>query len=154
MAGRSVRSTEIPIRPTRTLAELGVGDGALLALRELPGDGSAGRDSATTQRTIRGRRSARNEQPGGRPLSDRSARLLPVRLSIPARCLTVLGALARGGRGRAARDDRESGVLGPAEFTRPARLSPRGAGARGVGAQRLPRAARADDRGVRACSGA
>jgi len=65
-----------------------------------------------------------NEQPGGRPLSDRSARLLPLRLSIPARCLTVVGALARGDRGERHHDDGEFGVLRPAEFTRPARLSP------------------------------
>ena len=53
MAGRSVRSTGIPYPPEPTLAELGVGDGALLALRELAGGGSAGRESATTQRMIR-----------------------------------------------------------------------------------------------------
>ena len=44
-----------PYPPDRTLAELGVGDGALLALRELAGRGSADRDSATTQRMIRPR---------------------------------------------------------------------------------------------------
>ena len=37
--------------------------------------------------------------------------------------MTVLGALARGGRGEQHRD-REPAVLGPAGFTRPARLSP------------------------------
>ena len=44
-----------PYPPDRTLAELGVGDGALLALRELAGRGSADRESATTQRMIRSR---------------------------------------------------------------------------------------------------
>ena len=112
-----------PYPPDRTLAELGVGDGALLALRELAGCGSAGRDSATTHRMIPSARGT-DEQPGGRPLSDRTARLLPLRLSIPARCLTVLAALARGDRRERHRDDRELGVLRPAEFTRPARLSP------------------------------
>jgi WXG100 protein secretion system (Wss), protein YukD len=107
-----------------TLAELGVVDGALLALRELAGRGSADRESATTQRMIPSPRGP-NDQPGGRPLSDRSARLLPLRLSIPARCLTVVGALARSDRGeRHDDDDGEFGVLRPAEFTRPARLSP------------------------------
>ena len=112
-----------PYPPDRTLAELGVGDGALLALRELAGCGPAGRDSATTHRMIPSARGT-DEQPGGRPLSDRTARLLPLRLSIPARCLTVLAALARGDRRERHRDDRELGVLRPAEFTRPARLSP------------------------------
>ena len=106
-----------------TLAELGVVDGALLALRELAGRGSTDRESATTPRMIPSPRGP-NEQPGGRPLSDRSARLLPLRLSIPARCLTVVGALARSDRGERHDDDGESGVLRPAEFTRPARLSP------------------------------
>jgi MinD-like ATPase involved in chromosome partitioning or flagellar assembly len=105
-----------------TLAELGVGGGALIALRQLTGRGSPGRQSAPSHRMIV---SARNpdEWPGGRPLSDRTARLLPVRLSIPARCLTVLVALAHGDRNEQ-RYDRQLGVLGPAEFTRPARLSP------------------------------
>ena len=112
-----------PYPPDRTLAALGVDDGALLALRELPGHGPGDRDSATTRRMIRPRLGP-NEHAGGRPLSDRSARILPVRLSIPARCLTVLGALARGDRGERHHDDGELGVLRPAEFTRPARLSP------------------------------
>ena len=76
MGGRSVRSAGDPYPPDRTLAELGVGDGALLALRELAGRGSADRDSATTQRMIPSARGT-DEQPGGRPLSDRTARLLP-----------------------------------------------------------------------------
>ena len=112
-----------PYPSDRTLAELGVDDGALLALRNLPGHRPADRDSATTQRTIRPRVGL-NEQAGGRPLSDRSARLLPVRLSIPARCLTVLGALTRGDRGERHHDHGALGVLRPARFTRPARLSP------------------------------
>ena len=111
-----------PYPPNQTLAELGVDDRALLALRELPGHGSADRDSATTQRMIRPRLGP-NEQAGGRPLSDRNARILPVRLSCPARCLTVLAALARRGHVEQ-RCDRGSGTLGPAEFTRAARLSP------------------------------
>ena len=103
-----------------TLAELGVVDGALLALRELAGRGSADRESATTQRMIPSPRGP-NDQPGGRPLSDRSARLLPLRLSIPARCLTVVGALARGDRGERRHATGNSGSFVPAEFTRPAR---------------------------------
>ena len=85
--------------PHRTLAQLDVDDGALLALRELPGDGSAAGESATTQRMIARPPLGPTAGAGGRPLSDRSARILPVRLSIPARCLSVLGALARGERG-------------------------------------------------------
>jgi len=108
--------------PDGTLAELGVADGALLALREPAGHASADRDSATTQGMIRPCLGP-NEQVGGRPLSDRSARILPVRLSIPARCLAVLAALAPRGQVEE-RCHRESGTLGPAEFTRPARLSP------------------------------
>ena len=50
-----------PYPPDRTLAELGVDDGALLALRELAGRGSADRDSATTQRMVRSARGP-NEQ--------------------------------------------------------------------------------------------
>jgi len=111
-----------PYPPDRTLAELGVGDGTLLALREPAGHPSADRDSATTQHMIPSRRGP-DELPSRRPLSDRSARILPVRLSIPARCLTVLAALAPRGHVEE-RCDRESGTLGPAEFTRPARLSP------------------------------
>ena len=111
-----------PYPPHRTLSQLDVDDGALLALHELPGDGSAGGESATTQRMIARPPLGPTAGAGGRPLSDRSARILPVRLSIPARCLTVLGALARGGRGEP-HCDRGSGVLGPAGFTRPARLS-------------------------------
>ena len=112
-----------PYPPHRTLAELGVDDGALLALRELSGDGSAAGESATTQRMIARPPLGPTGDTGGRPLSDRSARLLPVRLSIPARCVTVLGALARPGRVER-QCDRESGVLGPAGLTRPPRLSP------------------------------
>ena len=112
-----------PYPPERTLAQLGVNDGAVLALQKPPGQGSAGEETATTQRTVARAALGPAEGPGGRPLSDRSARLLPVRLSIPARCLTVLGALAR-------RDPVEPavasgpGVFGPAGFTRPARRSP------------------------------
>ena len=109
-----------PYPPEPTLAELGVGDGTLLALRGLTGRGSPDRESASTQRMIRPPLGA--DEQG--PLSDRTARLLPVRLSIPARCLTVLDALARGDRGEPHRDGRELGVLRPAEFTRPVRLSP------------------------------
>jgi WXG100 protein secretion system (Wss), protein YukD len=105
-----------------TLAELGVGDGALLALRELPGHGSADRDSAVTPGMIRPRLSP-HKPAGERPLSDRNARILPVRLSTPARCLAVLAALASRDHAEQ-RWDRESGMLGPAESTRPARLSP------------------------------
>ena len=108
-----------PYPPHRTLAQLGVDDGALLALRELPGDGSAAGGSATTQRMIARPPLGPTADAGGRPLSDRSARILPVRLSIPARCVTVLGALARPGRVEQ-QCDRESGVLRPAGFTRPA----------------------------------
>ena len=112
-----------PYRPDRTLAELGVDDGTLLALRELDGRESADGGSAPTKRTIAWPPDAPTQSAGGRPLSDRSARLLPVRLSIPARCLIVIGALAR--RDRVEQHyDRGSGMLGPAGFTRPARLSP------------------------------
>ena len=111
-----------PYPPHRTLAQLDVDDGALLALYELPGDGSAGGGSGTTQRMIARPPLGATAGAGGRPLSDRSARILPVRLSSTARCLTVLGTLARGGGEQHC--DRESGVLGPAGFTRPARLSP------------------------------
>ena len=111
-----------PYAPHRTLAELGVDDGALLALRELSGDGSAAGESATTQRMLARPPLGPTGGAGGRPLSDRSARILPVRLSIPARCVTVLGALAR--PGRVERQCDQSGVLGPAGLTRPPRLSP------------------------------
>ena len=50
--------------------------------------------------------------------------MLPVRLSIPARCLTVLAALARRGHVEQRCDTRIGDRFGPAEFTRPARLSP------------------------------
>ena len=111
-----------PYSPDRTLAELRVGDGALLALREPVGHASVDRDGTKTQRMIRPRLGP-NEQAGGRPLSDRSARILPVRLSIPARCRAVLAALAPRGHVEE-RCISESGTLAPAEFTRPARLSP------------------------------
>ena len=129
-----------PYPPHRTLAELGVDDGALLALHELPGDGSAAGGSATTERMIARPPLGPTPDAGGRPLSDRNARILPVRLSIPVRCVTVLGALARGGRGEQ-HCDRELGVLGPAGFTRPAPPSPlsrvRNAWAHGDYRQRL-----------------
>jgi len=112
-----------PYPTHRTLAQLDVDDGALLALHELHADGSAGGGSTTTQRMIARAPLGPTAGAGGRPLSDRSARILPVRLSIPARCVTVLGALARGDRGDQ-HPSGESGVLGPAGFTRPARLSP------------------------------
>ena len=113
-----------PYPPHRTLAQLDVGDGALLALHELPGDGSGGGgESATTEQMIARPPLGPTAGAGGRPLSDCSARILPVRVSIPVRCVTVLGALARGDRGEQ-HCDREAGVLGPAGFTRPARLSP------------------------------
>ena len=112
-----------PYAPDRTLAQLGVDDGALLALGEIPANGSAGSENAPTQHPGEWPTLASTEGAGGRPLSDRNARILPVRLSIPARCLSVLGALARGDRGEQ-HCDRESAVLGPARFTRPPRLSP------------------------------
>jgi hypothetical protein len=136
-----------PYAPDRTLAQLGVDDGALLALRELPGDGSAGGESATRQRMIAWPPLGPTAGAGWRPLSDRSARILPVRLSIPARCLSVLGALARG-EGGEQHCDRESGVLGPAGFTRPPPALARLTRARGVGAQRLQPGAGGGDRGA------
>ena len=111
-----------PYPPERTLAELGVNDGAVLALQEPLGQRSADGETATTQRPIPRPTLGSNDGPGGRPLSARTARLLPVRLSIPARCLTVLGALARHHRVET-HSDRAPGVLGPSGFTRPARLS-------------------------------
>ena len=83
----------------------------------------AGRESAPTRRPGEWPTLGSTEGAGGRPLSDRSARILPVRLSIPARCLSVLGALARGDRGDQ-HPSGESRILGPAGFTRPPRLSP------------------------------
>ena len=112
-----------PYPPERTLAELGVNDGAVLALHEPLGQGSGDGENATTQRTIAPAPLGPADGPGGRPLSDRTAGLLPVRLSTPARCLTVLGALARR-HPLELRVARGPGVLGPAGFTRPARLSP------------------------------
>jgi WXG100 protein secretion system (Wss), protein YukD len=132
-----------PYAPDRTLAQLGVDDGALLALRELRGDGSAAGGSPTTERMIARPPLGATPDAGGRPLSDRSARILPIRLSIPARCMSVLGALARPGRVEQ-HCDRESGALGPAGFTRPPRLSPlsrvRKAWAHGDYRQRLEQA--------------
>ena len=113
-----------PYPPDRTLAQLAVDNGALLALRELPGDGSAADESTSTHRLARWPTVGPSDGAGGRPLSDRSARLLPVRLSIPARCGNVLGALAGRDRVKPAAA-RGSGVLGPAGFTRPPKLSPR-----------------------------
>ena len=136
-----------PYPPHRTLAQLDVDDGALLALHELPGDGLACDESALTHRLARWPTVGPSDGAGGRPLSDRSARILPVRLSIPARCVTVLGALARRDRAEPVAA-RGSGVLGPAGFTRPPRFSPvarvREAWAQGDYRQRLD----ADDRGA------
>ena len=106
----------------RTLAELGVDDGALLILREPHRQGSAGGESAAPRRATAWAALGATEGPG-RPLSERNGRLLPVRLSVPARCLIALGALARGRRlGPSA--GRGSCVRGPAGFTRPVRPSP------------------------------
>ena len=111
-----------PYPPDRTLAQLDVAEGAVLALHELPGHGSPDSENAPRQRPGEWPTLVSTKEAGGRPLSDRSARLLPVRLSIAARCLTVLGALAPGGGEQHC--DRASAVLGPAEFTHPPRFSP------------------------------
>jgi MinD-like ATPase involved in chromosome partitioning or flagellar assembly len=110
-----------PYPPRCTLAELGVGDGALLVLHEAPAECTRAA-TASTRGPGRWPTVGLTEAGGGRPLSDRCTRVLPVRLSIPARCLTVLGTLARHGRLEPLAGGSDG--LCPAGFTRPARLSP------------------------------
>jgi len=139
-----------PYPPERTLAQLGVNDGAVLALQKPPGQGSAGEETATTQRTVARAALGPAEGPGGRPLSARSARLLPVRALDPGPLPDRAGRARAGSPCRAARR-RTCGLRpGGLHASRPALACL--ARARGVGGQRLPPAARADDRGAAAAT--
>jgi len=89
--------SEAPYPAERTLTELGVDDGAVLILHDRQRHGSDGSETAATRRVTASTTLGLTGGPR-RPLSERNSRLLPVRLSIPARCLRTLGALAREGR--------------------------------------------------------
>jgi MinD-like ATPase involved in chromosome partitioning or flagellar assembly len=108
-----------------TLAELGVDDGALLVLREVPGDAPFASDGAAAFPDPLAPAVVPTQRVCERPLSDLTARTLPVKLSRPARCALVLRALAQ----IDSRDEPPVGLRparsGPAKFTRRARISAR-----------------------------
>jgi MinD-like ATPase involved in chromosome partitioning or flagellar assembly len=112
-----------PFASRSTFAELGVDDSALLLLHEATvavpfgSDGGAALRAQPTPTVVQAQRVCE------RPLSERTARTLPIRLSRPARCAMTLRALAH----TASRDEPPvpcaPGRSGPATFTRPARDS-------------------------------
>lgn len=110
-----------------TLAELGVGDGAVLVLYErpaarkpTPATREATRPAPATSSPATAPRSAGAE----RPLSERTARTLPDKLSAPARCQRAVGALVASATRPESLETAPAGTPDPATFTRPARVSP------------------------------
>jgi len=107
-----------------TFAELGVDDGALLVLHEIPGAApfASDRESAFAARpaatVVHAKRVCE------RPLSERTARTLPVKLSRPARCALALRALAHIGSPDEPPIALGPARSGPATFTRRAQISP------------------------------
>jgi MinD-like ATPase involved in chromosome partitioning or flagellar assembly len=108
-----------PYRLDKTLADLGAADGTVLVLR----DRNAG-TAAESPGASRGSANRRQQVSPDRPVSARTARTLPERLSGSARAGVALRAL--GSRPlRPAGAERASGsVPDPATFTLPARVSP------------------------------
>jgi len=139
-----------PYPNERTLAELGVTDGAVLVLyRPSTSPPSASRpdrpqraeppvaagppndrdpsDSRADARSAPGPArplAAAGSADSERPLSERTARTLPAKLSRPARYLFALRALASTLPRSELREAVVSGTPGPATFTRPAGVSP------------------------------
>ena len=113
-----------PYPKQSTFAELGVDDGARLILHEATGAAPSAGDSARAFPAQPNPAFVAPHRVRERPLSDRTARALPVRLSRPERCALALRALAHA----ASRDQPPvpcgPGRAGPATFTRPARISP------------------------------
>jgi MinD-like ATPase involved in chromosome partitioning or flagellar assembly len=127
-----------PYPPNLTLAQLGVNEGSMLVLhtssspnhasphaRPLPADGAEQPAPVTVNGPAPGSRalSEHDEQALQRPVSARTARTLPARLSITERLAAAGQALVTRTPLRA-RDARTAGVPDPALFTLPARVSP------------------------------
>ena len=113
-----------PYPNASTLAELGVDDGALLVLHQAPGVAPAASDSAATRRSRPAPLLGPRLRGGERPLSDRTARTLPGKVSRLARYRLAVGALIRSAAQFEPPAGHGPGIPGPAAFTRPARLSP------------------------------
>ncbi len=76
-----------------TLAQLGVDDGAVLCLQEIPGRAPEERHSALTRQPHPSPTHGTTQNADQRPLRDRTARALPVKLSRPARSRAAMRAL-------------------------------------------------------------
>ena len=111
-----------PYANQSSLAELGVDDGTMLTLHKGIDAASAGDRAAVspTPRTLAVRATTRVCP---RPLSERTARKLPVKLSGAARCAMAIRALADTASRHEPAAPRDPGRAGPATFTRPARTS-------------------------------
>ena len=105
-----------------SLAELGVEDGAMLGLHKSIGAAFANDGAAVSpaQPALEVRATPRVCL---RPLSERTVRKLPVKLSGAARCAVAIRALADTASRHEPAAPRDPGRAGPATFTRPARTS-------------------------------
>jgi len=111
-----------PYANQSSLAELGVDDGTMLTLHKAIDAESAG-DGAAVSPTPRALAVRATPRVCPRPLSERTARKLPVKLSGAARCAMAIRALADTGSRHEPAAPRDPGRAGPATFTRPARTS-------------------------------
>jgi len=111
-----------PYANQSSLAELGVDDGTMLTLHRGIDAASAG-DGAAVSPTPRALSVRATPRVCPRPLSERTARKLPVKLSGAARCAMAIRALADTASRHEPAAPRDTGRAGPATFTRPARTS-------------------------------
>ena len=111
-----------PYANQSSLAELGVDDGTMLTLHKGIDAASAG-DGAAVSPTPRALAVRATPRVCPRPLSERTARKLPVKLSGAARCAMAIRALADTASRHEPAAPRDPGRAGPATFTRPARTS-------------------------------
>jgi MinD-like ATPase involved in chromosome partitioning or flagellar assembly len=113
-----------PYPSDRTIAELEVSGATTLVLHEQLSVGQAPASGEGTQATEGAVMRAQSPSAHGeRPLSELTARRLPARLSRPTRSWLAVRAAASDSR-RADRQELAPGALGPANFTRAARVSP------------------------------
>jgi MinD-like ATPase involved in chromosome partitioning or flagellar assembly len=107
-----------------TFVELGVDDGAVLVLHEASGAPPFAGGGAAAPSAQPALDAAPTRQVGARPLSERTARTLPAKLSPLARCAVAIRALAQTTSTDQLAAPCEPGRAGPATFTRPAGISP------------------------------
>jgi MinD-like ATPase involved in chromosome partitioning or flagellar assembly len=110
-----------PFANGSTFAELGVDDGARLVLHETTVAPPSGSDGGAAFPAQPAPAVAPSRRVCERPLSDRTGRTLPARLSGAARCAVALHALAHSASTEELAGRYDPGRTGPATFTRPAR---------------------------------